>query len=262
MSDGVVRGPGARPRMMLVLRLGAGLLIAFALVLLWTLLAASLSPAIVPGPVPVWSRFLTSWSDGTYLGALATTGEEVVLGWVAGTLLALPLGYILGRSRSLEDTLAPYLAGSQAMPVVAIAPLLVVWVGFGLLPKVIVCGLIVFFPVLATTASGVRNVSPEVRDAARVFGAGWLALAVHVDVPLAAHSIFAGLKVSAALSVTGAVVGEFVSSDQGLGYLIMVGRTNFDTPLMFVGLISLIILGAACYLAVSIAERTLIRWEL
>lgn len=242
-------------------RLGVGFLIALLLLSLWSLIAATLPPAILPGPASVWMRFLAAWSDGTYVAALGTTAGEVILGWGAGVVIAVPLGYLLGRVQSLEDTLAPYLAGSQAMPIVAIAPLLVVWVGFGLLPKVIVCALIVFFPILATTAAGIRGVPSEVRDAARVFGAGWWPLAIHVDLPLAARSIFAGLKVSAALSVTGAVVGEFVSSEQGLGYLIMLGRTNFDTPLMFVGLLSLILLGAACYVAVSLVERSVIRWE-
>jgi NitT/TauT family transport system permease protein len=147
------------------------------------------------------------------------------------------------------------------MPVVAIAPLLVVWVGFGLLPKVIICALIAFFPMLATMAGGVRGVPSDLRDAARAFGATWLPMALHVDLPLAARTIFAGIKIAAALSVTGAVVGEFVSSDQGLGYLINFGRNNFDTALMFVATLSLIGLGALAYTLVSVTERIVLRWD-
>jgi NitT/TauT family transport system permease protein len=180
---------------------------------------------------------------------------------LAAALVALPLGYAVGRSSALEDALAPYLAGSQAMPVVAIAPLLVVWLGFGLLPKVTVCALIAFFPMLATTASGVRGVPRDLRDAARVFGASALSLALRVDIPLAARTVLAGVKIAAALSVTGAVVGEFVASDQGLGYLIVFGRTNFDTPLIFVALLSLMALGALAYTAVSLVEKVVMRWD-
>lgn len=231
------------------------------LLTIWLFLAGANSPSILPGPILVWSRFVESLRDGTYLPALVTTTQEGLLGWGVAGLIALPLGYTLGRLRTLEDALAPYLAGSQAMPVVAIAPLLVVWAGFGLLPKVIVCALIAFFPMLATMASGVRGVPPDLRDAARVFGATWLPMALYVDLPLAARTIFAGVKIAAALSVTGAVVGEFVSSDQGLGYLIMLGRTNFDTPLMFVAVLSLIALGAVAYTLVSVMERIVLRWD-
>jgi NitT/TauT family transport system permease protein len=245
----------------LALRLAGVVIVTAILLLLWTFLARSSDPSIVPEPELVWTRFTEAVSDGTYLPALMATAEEAVLGWGLAALVALPLGYILGRFRALEDALAPYLAGSQAMPVVAIAPLLVVWVGIGLTPKVIVSALIAFFPILATMASGVRGVPRDLRDTARVFGADWLSMAIHVDIPLAARTIFAGLKVAAALSVTGAVVGEFVSPDQGLGHLILLGSTNFDTPLMFVALLSLIGLGAISYTAVSLVERVVLRWD-
>jgi NitT/TauT family transport system permease protein len=228
---------------------------------LWSLAARSSDPSILPGPLAVWNRFVQGLRDGTYMPALATTAEEAGLGWALAALVAIPLGYVIGRIRALEDALAPYLAGSQAMPIVAIAPLLVVWLGFGLLPKVVVCALIAFFPMLATTAGGVRGVPEDLRDAARVFGADRLAMAWYVDFPLAARTVFAGIKVAVALSVTGAVVGEFVNSDQGLGYLVVFGRTNFDTPLMFVALVSLVALGALAYTAVSIVERLVLRWD-
>jgi NitT/TauT family transport system permease protein len=230
-------------------------------VLFWSLLARDSDPSIFPGPSTVWQRFHLALDDGTYVPALLTTAQEALLGWLAAALVALPLGYAVGRSSALEDALAPYLAGSQAMPVVAIAPLLVVWLGFGLLPKVTVCALIAFFPMLATTASGVRGVPRDLRDAARVFGASALSLALRVDIPLAARTVLAGVKIAAALSVTGAVVGEFVASDQGLGYLIVFGRTNFDTPLIFVALLSLMALGALAYTAVSLVEKVVMRWD-
>lgn len=244
-----------------VLRLVAILGVLALVLALWAILARSSSPSLLPGPAMVWRRFLTALHDGTYLPALLTTVQEAFLGWLVAAVIALPLGYALGRFRTMEDALAPYLAGSQAMPVVAIAPLLVVWVGFGLLPKIIICALIAFFPLLATMAGGIRGVPRDLRDAARVFGAGWLQMARYVDLPLAARAIFAGIKIAAALSVTGAVVGEFVSSDQGLGYLITFGSTTFDTPLMFVALLSLVALGASAYAIVSLIERIVLSWD-
>lgn len=227
----------------------------------WDLLARATDPLILPGPGIVWQSFRTALDSGTYFPALATTLEEAGWGWLVAAVIALPLGYLVGLFRSLEDTVAPYLASSQAMPVVAIAPLLVVWLGFGALPKIVVCALIAFFPMLATTAAGIRGVPRDLRDAARVFGASGLSLARYVDLPLAARTIFAGMKVAAALAVTGAVVGEFVSSDQGLGFLLLYGRETFQTPLMFVALISLMALGALAYTAVSLVERFVLRWD-
>lgn len=244
-----------------LLRLAAVAAALGALLLAWTVLAQRSSPDILPGPAAVWSRFQESLSDGTYLPSLRATVEEAAIGWFVAAIVALPLGYAVGRVRPLEDALAPYLAGSQAMPVVAIAPLLIVWVGFGLLPKVIVSSLIAFFPILATTAGGVRSVASDLRDAARAFGAGWLSMALYVDLPLAARTVFAGLKVGAALAVTGAVVGEFTNPDRGLGQLMLSGSYNNDTPLMFVALVSLVGLGALAYTAVSLVERLVIQWD-
>ncbi|MDQ2742954.1 MAG: ABC transporter permease [Chloroflexota bacterium] len=244
-----------------VRRIVTAAIVGAAIVIAWSLLARSTIPEVLPGPALVWSRFLTSISDGTYLPAFLTTLNEAALGWLLAAVIALPLGYALGLFRTLEDALAPYLAGSQAMPVVAIAPLLVIWLGVGLLPKVVVCALIAFFPMLATTAAGIRGVPRDLRDAARVFGASALPLALHVDLPLAARTMFAGMKVAAALSVTGAVVGEFVSSDQGLGWMIQFGLQSLQTSLMFVALISLIVLGALAYTAVSLVERFVLRWD-
>jgi NitT/TauT family transport system permease protein len=260
-SGHVFWGGSVEARRSLLLRfLVTGLVLALVL-LVWILLAARMDPLLVPEPTRVWNRFTLALQDGTYLPAVGTTAEEACLGWLLALVIALPLGYLIGLNMVLEDALAPVLASSQAMPIVAIAPLLVVWLGFGILPKVIVCCLIAFFPILATTSSGIRSVSRDLRDAARVFGAGPIALAWRIDLPLAARTMFAGIKVAAALSVTGAVVGEFVSSDQGLGYLVNLSKETFDTPLLFVALISLMLLGAGAYSAVSAIEHAVIRWE-
>ncbi len=242
-------------------RWGASALIGLAILAAWLAFAQLNAPDVLPGPWTVWLRFLQTLRDGTFFPAAGTTAEEAFVGWLIAAAIALPLGYAIGRSRLLEDALAPYLAGSQAMPVVAIAPLLLIWLGFGLWSKVSVSVLIAFFPMLATTASGIRGVPSDLVDAGRVFGATGWSLARTVYVPLAARAIFSGVKIAAALSVTGAVVGEFVASEQGLGYLVNVGGSNNDTPLRFVAVIALILMGAIAYWTVSMIERFVLRWE-
>jgi NitT/TauT family transport system permease protein len=229
--------------------------------LAWIFAAHQLPPQILPGPGLVWTRFMTALSDGTYVPSLYVTAAETATGWLIAVAVAVPAGYLIGRIRVLEDALAPYLASSQAMPIVAIAPLLAVWVGYGMPSIVTICALIAFFPVLATTAGGIRGVPRDLVDAGHVFGAGRLQMARYVYFPLASRAIFSGLKVAAALSVTGAVVGEYVSSDRGLGTLVMQGSNNFDTPLAFVALISLMALGGLAYFMVSLVERLLLQWD-
>jgi NitT/TauT family transport system permease protein len=236
------------------------MVVLMVLLALWSTLATEQPSSILPGPWTVCSRFVEAWRDGTYLPAFGATLEEAALGWALGTAVALPLGYIVGRWRILEVAVTPYLAASQAMPVVAVAPLLLVWVGLGLKPKVIVAALIAFFPIMTTMASGLRGVERDLRDVARVFGANWWQTLVYLELPRAARSIFAGLKIGAALAVTGAVVGEFVNPDQGLGSLIITGQQNFDTPLMFVAVLSLMFLGASAYALVNFLERRVLQW--
>lgn len=245
----------------IALRLGSSAVIGLILLLLWIGLSRASSPEVLPGPWAVWLRFLQAVRDGTFFPAAGTTAEEAFVGWLIAAVVAIPLGYAIGRFRLLEDALAPYLAGSQAMPVVAIAPLLLIWLGFGIWSKVSISALIAFFPMLATTASGVRGVSLDLVDAGRVFGATGWSLAWSVYLPLAARAIFSGVKVAAALSVTGAVVGEFVASEQGLGHLVSQGAAVYDAPLTFVAVIALILMGAFAYWAVSVLERVVLRWE-
>lgn len=243
------------------MRLGTSFLIGAAIILAWALLAAANSPNVLPGPVAVWHRFIQTLQDGAFLPAVGTTAEEAFIGWVVAAVFALPFGYAIGRFRFLEDALAPYLAGSQAMPVVAVAPLLLIWLGAGLTSKVSVAALIAFFPMLATTASGIRGVPRDLADAGRVFGATGWPLARFVYLPLAARAIFTGMKVAAALSVTGAVVGEFIASEQGLGFLVNLGIQLYDVPLQYLAVIALMLMGALAYSLVSLVERLVLRWE-
>jgi NitT/TauT family transport system permease protein len=152
----------------------------------------------------------------------------------------------------------PLIVSSQAMPKVAVAPLLLVWFGFGLLPKVLIAFLIAFFPVVISTAVGLASIEPEKIQLARSMGFGPSATFFKIRLPNALPSVFGGLKISITLAVVGAVVGEFVGGDAGLGYLLTVANGSMDTPLLFAGLVALTVLGVVLYLIVELAERLVV----
>ena len=216
---------------------------------------------ILPPPGRVGQRFLLALGDGSLLRNTSATLLEVLLGLLIGVSLATVFGYLLGKSRLLERLLAPYLVASQAIPIVAIAPLLVIWFGPGMVSKVLICALIVFFPVLVNTVVGVRAVPAHLRDLMRSMHATRLQTLRYLEIPAAMPVFFGGLRIGATLSVIGAVVGEFVGADRGLGFLINVGRGQFDTALVFVAVFTLIALALGLYGLVVLIERRLLRWK-
>jgi len=199
--------------------------------------------------------------DGTLITHAAVTLYEVLLGLLAGSLLASVLGYTLSKSHLLEKVLSPYLVASQAIPTVAIAPLLVIWFGPGIFSKVMVCTLTVFFPILVNTMIGFREVPANLYDLMRSLGADHSQRLRFLEIPSALPVLFGGLRIGATLSVIGAVVGEFVGSDRGLGFLINVGRGQYDTALVFVSIISLVFMALSLYGLAMLAERRTTRWK-
>ncbi len=231
--------------------------------LLWWVVAriANLPAFILPSPTDVWSRFLSAALDGSLLFNTGVTLVEILLGLFSGAGLATLLGYLIAKSRMLERVLSPYLVASQAVPLVAIAPLLVIWFGPGMFSKVLICALIVFFPVLVNTVVGVRAVPPALHDLMQSLHATRGQIIAKLEVPAALPVFLGGLRIGATLSVIGAVVGELVGSDQGLGFLINVGRGQYDTALVFVAMFTLIVLALCLYGAVAWAERKLLAWQ-
>ncbi|MEX2160576.1 MAG: ABC transporter permease [Anaerolineales bacterium] len=232
-------------------------------VLLWAAFsAASGLPAfILPSPGLVWERLLRALADGSLLRHLWVTLQEVLLGLFFGVLAASLLGYLLAKSRRLERALAPYVVASQSVPVVAIAPLLVIWFGPGLVSKVLICALIVFFPVLINTVVGLHSVPEDLRDLMRSLRASrWQTFRL-LELPAAMPVFLGGLRIGATLSVIGAVVGEFVGADRGLGFLINVGRGEYDTALVFVAVFTLITLAVTLYGLVAWLEARVLWWR-
>jgi len=236
-------------------RLIAPMLLGLALLGLWALAAAGASPVLLPGPGRVLGRLWDDLGTGALWPYLAVTLTEALGGCLLGAIVALPLAFAIHRSTWFSDATQPFLGATQAIPAIAIAPLLVLWIGYGLTPVVMLCGLIVFFPILVSAVVGLRMASAEVVDAARLDGAGSLGLLWHVEAPLALPSLLGGFKNGFALSVTGAVVGEMVMGGSGLGTVLTVQRDAVDTTGMFATIAWLCLIAAGAYSLITWWER-------
>ena len=262
-------GLGARPASGLLRRLASYPapvtfpLVVASILLLWEgLVRWQAYPAfILPGPVAVARKTLTLASNGILWKHAQVTLLEIVLGLLLGVTLALLMGYLLGKSPVLDRLLSPYVVASQTVPVVAIAPLLVIWFGNGLLSKVLITGIIVFFPTLVSTIVGIRGVDADLHDLMRSLRANRSQLFFKLELPAALPVLFGGLKLSVILAIVGAVVGEFVGADVGLGFLINLGRGVLDTPMIFVAVLALVVIAQTLYAAVSALESYCLRWR-
>jgi NitT/TauT family transport system permease protein len=240
-----------------------GLISILAGILAWHLVAlySGIPNFILPSPRSVWTRFLRALGDGSLLYHTGVTLTEIVLGLLAGAIFATFVGYILAKSRSLERVLSPYIVASQAIPVVAIAPLLVIWLKEGILSKVVICALIVFFPVLVNTIVGVRAVPIALYDLMNSLNASRAQILWKVEVPASLPVFLGGLRVGATLSVIGAIVGELVDAEAGLGFLLQLGDFQYDTPMVFVAVFMLIVLALILYGLVVLLEKRFLKWQ-
>ena len=239
------------------------LLSTFAFLLGWDLLTrlSGIPNFILPSPLSVWTRFLKAMNDGSLPHHTAITLTEIVLGLIVGVMFATIVGYMLAKSRSLEKVLSPYLVASQAIPVIAIAPLLVIWLGDGILSKVVICALIVFFPVLVNTIVGVRAVPTALYDLMNSLHASRAQILMKVEVPASLPVFLGGLRIGATLSVIGAIVGELVDAESGLGFLLRLGDFQYDTPMVFVAVFTLIALALMLYGIVRVLENRFLKWQ-
>ncbi len=243
----------------------AGILTPFAgvgaLILIWAIVTAvfQIPDYLLPSPMSVVKRASTEWH--VLLSQSGQTLIEIVAGFLASILIGIPMAFAVVLSRPVERIILPMVVASQAIPKVAIAPILVIWLGFGLLPKIVVSFLIAFFPILVSTITGLKSVETDMVDLVRSMGASTAKVMLRVRLPAALPQIFAGLKVAISLSVVGAIVGEFVGADKGLGYLLLTATGALDGTLVWSALIVLIALGIALFQIVAAIERFAIRWH-
>jgi len=214
---------------------------------------------VLPGPFVVAERWVTAVTQGTFTPHLATTLSEILLGLALGVSVGLLIGFVLARSTLADRLLSPYIVAAQATPVLALAPVLVIWFGNGLTSKVLICALICLFPMAVATTVGLRSVDARLVEMARSVRATRSQLVRTVEVPAALPQILGGLRIAVTLAVVGAIVAEWVGGDRGLGVLLNLARGSlFDTPLLFATLLTIALLGVALYLAVAVLERQLI----
>jgi NitT/TauT family transport system permease protein len=216
-------------------------------------------PFILPPPESVASRFVDGWASGLIGPHAAATLVEIALGFAVGAGLALVVGYLLARSVAAERLLSPYLVAAQATPILALAPLLALWFGPGLTSKVVICALIVFFPVAVATMVGIRSVDARLLELARSLRATRGQVVLTLEIPAALPNILGGMRVGVTLAVVGAIVGEWAGAERGLGVLVNLARGSlFDIPLMFATLVTIALVGVALYILVVLVERRLV----
>jgi NitT/TauT family transport system permease protein len=242
-------------------RIGTALLSLAVFLALWKIVSVlgGYPEFILPAPEVVAERAVRAIGSGVLWEHTAVTVLEVVLGFAVGAIAAIGTGIALGKSTVVERALSPYIVAAQAVPILALAPLLDIWFGGGLLARVAICALIVFFPIAIATMVGVRSADPLLAEMLRSLGASGAQRTRLLDVPSALPVIFGGLRVGVTLAVIGAVVAEWAGASVGLGVLINIANQGlFDTPLMFVALATLAAIGLAFYGLVVLVERRLV----
>lgn len=230
-----------------------GMLVAF--IVLWEVAARvfAIPTFLLPAPSVIGQAMLTHSS--VLIKESVETTLEIVLGFGLSIAVGVPLALAIFLWTPFARTVYPLLVSSQAVPKVAVAPLFLVWFGFGLLPKVLIAFLIAFFPVVINTAMGLASIEREKIYLAQSMGLSKLATFFKIQLPNALPSIFAGLKISITLAVVGAVVGEFVGGQAGLGYLLLIANGSMDTALLFAGIVALTVLGVVFFALIGLVER-------
>jgi NitT/TauT family transport system ATP-binding protein len=229
-------------------------------VFLWSIVTrmSGLPDYILPKPQSVFNRFIDAAREGLLLPNVLVTVFESLTGFVIGSAVAFVLGYMLAKFRTAERLFSPYIVALQAIPIVALAPLLIIWFGFGVETKVLIAALVIFFPVLVNSIVGIRSADSEIMELLTSLDAGPFTTFFKFELPSALPIIFGGLKVGITFSVIGAVVGEFLGASVGLGAMVNMARASFDTALVFVSIILLGVMGIFFYLMMRLLEYALI----
>ena len=231
-----------------------------AMVALWEILVVQLKiPAwMLPSPSAIVDAMI-DWRSELF-GHFMVTLYELLVGFVLAIIISIPLAVAVVYSPILQNTIYPILLAFQSMPKVAIAPLLALWIGFGTLPKIIIVFLVCFFPIVVATATGLTAVPASLMDLIRSLSASQTQTFIKIRFPTAMPHIFVGLKIAITFAVIGAVIGEFVGSENGLGYLILVSTSQSRTPLAFGALVLLTVMSILLYYGIAFMERIVVPW--
>jgi NitT/TauT family transport system permease protein len=213
---------------------------------------------ILPAPTAVWEVIVKQYPN--LLHHTWVTTNEIILGFVIGNVAAVVMAIVIANSALAERIFYPIIIASQTIPKIAIAPLFLVWFGTGMQPKVIITAVVCFFPTVVNTVQGLRSLDPNAVNLLHLVAASRLQIFLKLQFPNALPYFFAGLRISIALAVIGAIVGEWVGASEGLGYLVMYSTQTLRTDLMFAALVFIAVLGMALYVVVVLIER-LVSWQ-
>jgi len=235
--------------------------VLLALVVGWELAVrhSGVSALVLPAPSAVLRSLWKGLSTGYLWPHIRTTGVEMVLGLSAGCVIGFAFGVVMAESALLHRLLKPYVVVSQVIPKLALAPLFIIWFGFGMTSTVVMTALICFFPLMENTLTSLQQVDPRRLELFRMLGATRLQTLLRLKLPAGLPGILAGLRVAVVLSLVGAVVGEFIGASQGLGALIIVSQGMMDTSLMFAVLVVIAVLGLLLYQITLAVEAHLLR---
>lgn len=259
---GAMRPTRIGERLIAWLRQRAGaFLVALFLLAIWEagVRLLGIKEYLLPPPTRIWTEFVKR--SPLVMGGAWVTTQEILGGYLLAVLVSIPFALAVTYSRFMENAVYPVVVFLQIVPKIAIAPLFIIWFGFGYTPKLLIVFLLSFFPIVVSSIAGFKAVDPEIMDFARTTGAGGWRLFAKIRLPQALPDIFIGMKVGAALSATAAIVAEFVASDKGLGYLLLQYNGNLDTPMVFAVIFLLSFIGLAVYYVVEFIERITIPWH-
>ena len=240
---------------------GGAIAVFLLLLLAWefAVRVTGIKEYLLPPPSRVWTEY---WKrHDTVMASAWVTTQEIVAGYLLAVVVSIPLALWIAYSRFMENAVYPVIVFLQIIPKIAIAPLFIIWFGFGFMPKLLLVFLLSFFPIVVSSIAGFKSADRDVMDFARTTGASAMKMFWKIRLPQALPHIFTGLKVGAALAATAAVVAEFVASDRGLGYLLLQYNGQLDTPMVFATIVILSLIGLVVYYTVEVVERVAIPWH-
>lgn len=255
------RRPGTAMHTLRMRGATVGLVLAILLVAEVGSRSGVISDLIIPAPTDVWDALLDQWATEGFWGDVGSTVTAMVVGFLLAAVGSFLVAAVLILVRGLEQITMPIIIAIETMPKIAIAPIIILWLGFGQLGKTVIVGLVTFFPILINTLQGLRVTNRDEYDLLRSLGSTRVQLFRYVRLPRALPYIFAGLRVGAVFALIGAVVAEFVGSENGLGALIITARSQFNVPAVWALLFDLMVMGIVVYAITSWVERRLLFWS-
>lgn len=255
--------PVSRPVPKTWLQIGIGIGTILVILLLWELAAtATKTPDFfLPKPSVIARRFSLALADGTLARHITITWAEAMVAFTIAFIFATTLGYLLAKSPLLEKIVSPYVIASQSLPIFAIAPFVLIWLGNGFVANAFMGALVAFFPMLVNTISALRSINSEERDVMNSYAASPRQTFAKLEVPATLPSMFSSIRIGITLAVIGVLVVELFWADRGIGFLLNFAQHQFDTPLLFAGIFALILMNLTMYVILAIIERLVIPWR-